>query len=531
MVLEPMNSKPNDRVLVLDFGGQFTQLIARRIRELGSYCEILPANAKLKQIKDFAPKAVILSGGPHSVLSKTAPRADKGIVELGVPLMGICYGMQWLAQRLGGRVEAAKNREYGFMQVEQKVSDSPLFRGVGSSSVKTWMSHGDEVKRLPEGFREVARSRDGSLAAMEDKTKNIYAVQFHPEVTHTENGRAYFENFLKIAKVGKSWDLGDFVEQKIMEIREQVGADRHAICALSGGVDSTVAATMVERAIPGRLTCLYIDSGLQREGESEEVMENFRATGLNVIMVDARKEFLKALKGKTDPEVKRKKVGATFIEVFQREGKRLAKKLGKGHTIDWLVQGTLYPDVIESMPPPGRGGFSSTIKSHHNVGGLPRSMKLKLIEPLRELFKDEVRSIGTKLGVPQKILGRHPFPGPGLSIRCLGEVTEPRLKVLRQADKIFVDALRSHGLYEKIWQAGVVLLPISTVGVMGDGRTYENPVAIRAVTSDDGMTANWYPFSSEFLAEVSSRIINEVKGVNRVVYDISSKPPATIEWE
>lgn len=526
-----MQTKSPDRVLVLDFGGQFTQLIARRVRELGAFCEILPANVKLKEIQAIQPKAIILSGGPHSVIAKNAPRADKGIVDLGIPLLGICYGMQWLAQRLGGRVEPAMNREYGFMRIEQKVSDSPMFRGLGKSELNTWMSHGDEVKRLPEGFREVARSRDGAVAAMEDAGKRFFALQFHPEVTHTENGRKYFANFLDLAGVEKSWDLGDFVERKILEIREQVGADRYAICALSGGVDSTVAATLVERSIPGRLRCFYIDSGLQREGESEEVMENFRATGLHVTLVDARKEFLKALKGKTDPEVKRKRIGATFIDVFQREAKRLSKKLSTGKAVEWLVQGTLYPDVIESLPPPGRGGFSSTIKSHHNVGGLPRSMKIKLIEPLRELFKDEVRTIGTRLGVPQKILSRHPFPGPGLAIRCLGEVTEARLRILRQADKIYIDALRSRGLYDKIWQAGAILLPISTVGVMGDGRTYENPIALRAVTSDDGMTANWYPFPADFLGEVSSRIINEVKGVNRVVYDISSKPPATIEWE
>ena len=520
-----------EKVLVLDYGSQFTQLIARRIREQNVYCEILPANAKLKEIMAHAPKALILSGGPHSVFDKGAPQSDKKIVTLGIPVLGICYGMQWMAHALGGKVEPGKNREYGLMGIKVLEKNSEIFRGFLSEDANTWMSHGDEVKKLPAGFRETARSKDGSVAAMEDPVRKLYALQYHPEVTHTQNGRQYFENFLRIAGVKAEWNLGDFAKEKMREIAAQVGPKAHAICALSGGVDSSVAATMVDRAIPGRLECLYIDSGLQREGESEAVMQSFERTGLSVTMVDARKRFLSALKGLRDPEKKRKAIGKTFIGVFALEAKKLEKKLGKKEKVNWLVQGTLYPDVIESMPPPGRGGFSHTIKSHHNVGGLPKKMHLKLIEPLRELFKDEVRSLGKTLGVPDQILKRHPSPGPGLAIRCLGEVSENRLKVLRAADRIYIETLKSRGLYDKIWQAGVVLLPISTVGVMGDGRTYENPVAIRAVTSDDGMTANWYPFAPDVLGEISSRIINEVKGVNRVVYDISTKPPATIEWE
>ncbi len=392
------------------------------------------------------------------------------------------------------------------------------------------MSHGDEVKELPVGFEEIARSISGSLAAMENENRQAYAVQFHPEVTHTEKGLEFFRNFLSICKIEGGWNIGDFAAHKQKKIAEQVGAKAHAICALSGGVDSTVAATLVERAIPGRLHCLYIDSGLQRDGETAQVMENFRDSGLKVSMVDARAEFLDGLKGLSDPEKKRKLIGKTFIDIFQREEKRLATEL-KQTGIDWLVQGTLYPDVIESMPPPGRGGFSATIKSHHNVGGLPENMKLKLIEPLRELFKDEVRKMGRELGVAEKILGRHPFPGPGLAVRCLGEVTEEKLRVLRAADKIYIDEIRAQGLYDKIWQAGAILVPVGTVGVMGDGRTYEFPIALRAVTSQDGMTADWFRFPLDFLATVSNRIVNEVRGVNRVVYDISTKPPATIEWE
>jgi GMP synthase (glutamine-hydrolysing) len=518
------------RILILDFGSQFTQLIARRIRELGVYAEILPANAKLEEIRSHKAQGIVLSGGPHSVFDPGSPQADPAVMQEGVPVLGICYGMQWMGQVLRGKVEPAHTREYGFMPVHTEDKSSELFAGIKVNEIRTWMSHGDEVKVLPEGFRVSARSQSGSLAAMENPARHWYAVQFHPEVTHTEHGLELFRNFLRLCHAKADWNLGDFAELKAKEIAAQVGERGHAICALSGGVDSTVAATLVEKAIPGRLHCLYIDSGLQRERESEEVMESFRDLGLRVTKVDARAEFLGGLAGEKDPEKKRKIIGKTFIDIFQREEKRLAQEFSQ-EGINWLVQGTLYPDVIESMPPPGRGGFSSTIKSHHNVGGLPEDMKLKLIEPLRELFKDEVRKLGAKLGVPDRILKRHPFPGPGLAVRCLGEVSEEKLRVLRQADKIYIDEIRAAGLYDQIWQAGAILVPVGTVGVMGDGRTYEFPIALRAVTSQDGMTADWFRFPHDVLARISNRIVNEVRGVNRVVYDISTKPPATIEWE
>jgi GMP synthase (glutamine-hydrolysing) len=518
------------RILILDFGSQFTQLIARRVRELGVYSEIFPANTPTATLRALQPRGLILSGGPHSVFDKGSPQGDPEILALGVPVLGICYGMQWLGHELKGSVEPAVTREYGFTRVRVTKSNSPLFHGISDTELNTWMSHGDEVKALPRGFAESARSFSGALAAMEDDTRKIFAVQFHPEVTHTQHGMELFRNFLRICQATGGWNLGDYATSKQKEISSQVGPKAHAICALSGGVDSTVAATLVERAIPGRLHCLYIDSGLQRENEASEVMENFRDSGLRVTKIDARAEFLSGLEGITDPEKKRKFIGKAFIDIFQREEKRLASELGHAG-IDWLVQGTLYPDVIESMPPPGRGGFSSTIKSHHNVGGLPEGMKLKLIEPLRELFKDEVRKMGKELGVADHILKRHPFPGPGLAVRCLGEVTEAKLSVLRAADKIYIEEIRAQGLYDKIWQAGAILVPVGTVGVMGDGRTYEFPIALRAVTSQDGMTADWFRFPLDFLAHVSGRIVNEVRGVNRVVYDISTKPPATIEWE
>jgi GMP synthase (glutamine-hydrolysing) len=518
------------RILILDFGSQFTQLIARRIRELGVYAEILPANAPMEEIRAHAGQGLVLSGGPHSVFDPGSPQANSAILNLGVPVLGICYGMQWLGHALGGKVEPAKTREYGFMPVSVVKKDSPLFAGWQAAEIRTWMSHGDEVRVLPKGFVESARSASGSLAAMEDADRKLFALQFHPEVTHTERGTELFKNFISICQAKAEWNLGSFATQKMAEIAAQVGPRAHAICALSGGVDSTVAATLVERAIPGRLHCLYIDSGLQRENEAEEVMANFHDSGLRVTKVDCRAEFLGSLAGEADPEKKRKIIGKTFIDIFQREEKRLAGEFSQVG-MDWLVQGTLYPDVIESLPPPGRGGFSATIKSHHNVGGLPADMKLKLIEPLRELFKDEVRKLGRELGVAEKILRRHPFPGPGLAVRCLGEVNEKKLAVLRAADKIYIDEIRAAGLYDQIWQAGAILVPVGTVGVMGDGRTYEFPIALRAVTSQDGMTADWFRFPHDVLSRISNRIVNEVRGVNRVVYDISTKPPATIEWE
>ncbi|MCO5142013.1 MAG: glutamine-hydrolyzing GMP synthase [Oligoflexia bacterium] len=519
-----------DRIIILDFGSQFTQLIARRVREVGVYTEILPANAPFHEIKAHNPKGIILSGGPHSVFDSQAPQCDRAVLNLGVPLLGVCYGMQWLAQNLGGKVSPAKVREYGLTPIQILESSSPLFAQVKKSPLNTWMSHGDEVDQLPDGFKIVAKSESGSLASMENRSKNIYALQFHPEVSHTEEGAKLLNAFIEICNPKKEWNLKNFAQEKISEIQKQVGTTAHAICALSGGVDSTVAATLVEKAIPGRLHCLYIDSGLQRKNESQEVMKSFENSGLKVSLIDAQKDFLTALSGLTDPEQKRKAIGKTFIEIFQREEKRLAKEVGE-KTLDWLVQGTLYPDVIESMPPPGRGGFSATIKSHHNVGGLPENMKLSLIEPLRELFKDEVRKLGKELGVSSEILGRHPFPGPGLAVRCLGEVTKEKLDILREADSIYISEIRAAKLYDQIWQAGTILIPISTVGVMGDGRTYEYPVALRAVVSQDGMTADWFRFPHEVLAKISNRIVNEVRGVNRVVYDISTKPPATIEWE
>ncbi len=514
-------------VLILDFGSQFTQLIARRVRELHCYGEILPGNTSLSTIKALRPQALILSGGPYSVLADEAPSGDAGILDMGIPVLGICYGMQWMAHRLGSTVYSSEKREYGFMEIHTQ-QKGELFRGI-SPTLRTWMSHGDEVKTPPPGFCETARSVGGTLAAMEDSKRRLFALQFHPEVTHTQEGTQLLENFLSIAGVERDWDIGDFAQKKIKAIQDQVGPTGHAICALSGGVDSSVAAVLVEKALPNRMDCIYVDTGLQREGELEEVQKSFSTLGLRTHVVDAEKEFLHALRGVVDPEKKRKIIGHLFVDIFHRESKRLTLESGK--SIRWMVQGTLYPDVIESVPPPGQGGFSSTIKSHHNVGGLPKDMPLELIEPLRELFKDEVRVLAGALGIPQEITSRHPFPGPGLAVRCLGEVTSERLQMLRSADKIYIDILRERGLYHKIWQAGAILLPISTVGVMGDGRTYENPIALRAVVSDDGMTANWYPFNPEVLKEISSRIVNGVKGVNRVVYDISNKPPATIEWE
>ena len=517
-----------DTVVILDFGSQFTQLITRRVRENQIYAEVFPADISMEKLEAIAPKAIILSGSPHSTLDEKAPVADRKIFKMGIPVLGLCYGMQWMASVFEGKVEESATCEYGPMGVEIKRASSRLFQDI-PKSIKTWMSHGNEVKALPKDFLDTAYSLDGSLAAMEHKELPFYALQFHPEVTHTEKGMELIRNFLSLTNIEKKWNMKNFIVEKEKEITEQIGKEEQVICALSGGVDSTVAAVLVEQAIPGRLSCLYVDNGLQRKNERQDVEALLSKIKLSVEYIDASDRFLDALKGVQDPEEKRKIIGKTFIAVFEEESKRISKE--KKRKINWMLQGTLYPDVIESVPPPGRGNFSATIKSHHNVGGLPEKMDFKLLEPFRELFKDEVRALGKELGIPEENLLRHPFPGPGLAVRCLGDIRKDRLAILQEADAVFIKFLRDKGLYKKIWQAGAILLPVSTVGVMGDQRSYEYPIVLRAVISNDGMTASWYPFSTEELKEVSARIINEVRGVNRVVYDVSNKPPATIEWE
>ncbi len=514
----------SEKILILDFGGQYTQLIARRLRELGVYCEIQPCTAGLDAVRAFRPRGVVLSGGPASVLAPGSPRPDPGVYELGVPILGICYGEQLFAHELGGRVETADRREYGPASIEVK-SSSPLFRGL-PASLDVWMSHGDRVAALPPGFEPVASNASSPFAAVEDARRRFYGVQFHPEVVHTPRGRDVLRNFaLGICGCSGSWSMRAYAEVAVETIRAQVGGG-HAICALSGGVDSAVAALLVHRAVGDRLRCIFVDNGLLRAGEREQVEDVFgRMFHLPLVTVDARRRFLGKLAGVVDPEAKRKIIGREFIAVFEEEVERLA---GRGSRAEFLVQGTLYPDVIESV---SFKGPSATIKSHHNVGGLPEVMKLALVEPLRELFKDEVRVLGTELGLPEEIVRRQPFPGPGLAIRVLGEVTEERLEVLRQADAIVQAEVRSAGLYEKLWQTFAVLLPVRSVGVMGDERTYESTCAIRAVESTDGMTGDWARLPYDLLGRLSSRIINEVRGINRVVYDVSSKPPATIEWE
>ena len=518
-------------MLILDFGSQYTQLIARRVREQRVYCEIHPCTVSLDQIRALSPSAVILSGGPSSVFEEGAPSVDRGVFELGVPVLGICYGMQLFCHLLGGAVEKALEREYGPARVEVKKPEGLLAGFTAGEHFDVWMSHGDRVRALPPGFETFASTPSAPFAAVGNLERRIFGVQFHPEVVHTPRGAELLRAFLfDVAKLPPDWTPGSFVEETVAKVREQIGPDAHAICGLSGGVDSSVAAVLVSRAIGDRLTCIFVDNGLLRKNEAAEVVRMFRehvAIGdhgegrLNLVHVDASQQFLDALRGVEDPEQKRKIIGRVFIEVFDAEAKKV-----KGAT--HLVQGTLYPDVIESV---SFKGPSATIKTHHNVGGLPEKMNLSLCEPLRELFKDEVREVGASLGMPHHVLWRHPFPGPGLAIRCLGEVTAEKLEALREADAIFIEELRAHDLYEQVWQAFSVILPVRSVGVMGDGRTYENVLSLRAVTSKDGMTADWARLPYDFLAKVSSRIINEVRGINRVVYDVSSKPPATIEWE
>ena len=518
------DSLSHDKILIVDFGSQVTQLIARRVREERVYCEIVPFQKAEAAFREMKPKGVILSGGPASVLDQDAPLAPKAIYEAGVPVLGICYGEQAMAQQLGGKVEAGHHREFGRAEVE--VTDmTPLFDGVWEVGQKypVWMSHGDRVTAPPKGFKVVGTSSNAPIAMIADEARQFYATQFHLEVMHTPHGAAILRNFVrKIVRCTGDWTMRAFRQEAIEKIRRQVGKGK-VICGLSGGVDSSVAAVLIHEAIGEQLTCVFVDHGLLRLGEAENVAALFRGHyNIPLVHVDASEMFLKALDGVEDPEVKRKTIGKLFIDVFEAE----AKKIGGA---DFLAQGTLYPDVIESVS--FTGGPSVTIKSHHNVGGLPERMNMQLVEPLRELFKDEVRALGRELGLPDVFVGRHPFPGPGLAIRCPGPITREKLEILRGADAVYIEEIRRAGLYDDIWQAFAVLLPVRTVGVMGDYRTYDYVVGLRAVTSTDGMTADFYPFDMAFIGGVATRIINEVKGVNRVVYDVTSKPPGTIEWE
>ncbi len=507
-----------EKILVLDFGSQYTQLIARRIRELNVYCEIHPYNHPPKI--DASVKGVILSGSPYSVRDTEAPQIDLNAIKGKMPLLGVCYGAQYLAHNFGGEVKASKVREYGRALLSKIIPENALIKELRETTA-VWMSHGDTIVKAPENSEIIASTADVKVAAFHIAGENTWGIQFHPEVYHSEEGMTLLRHFVvDICGCKQDWTPASYVENTIQELREQLGNDK-VVLALSGGVDSTVCAVLLQRAIGDRLTCIFVDHGLLRKGEFEGVLESYKHMGLNVKGIDASDKFLADLAGVTDPEAKRKVIGRDFIEVFDVEAHKI-------QDVKWLGQGTIYPDVIESI---SVNGPSATIKSHHNVGGLPEKMNLKIVEPLRLLFKDEVRRIGRELGIDPILLGRHPFPGPGLGIRLLGEVTKPKLDILREADKIFIDALRAEGLYDKIWQAGVMLLPVQSVGVMGDERTYEWCVALRAVTSTDAMTADWYHLPYEFMARVSNEIINKVRGINRVVYDISSKPPATIEWE
>jgi GMP synthase (glutamine-hydrolysing) len=508
-------------ILIIDFGSQYNQLIARRVREHKVYCQIEPPWVSVERIESMTPEGIILSGGPASIYQKNSPKADNRIFNMGIPILGICYGMHYMVDALGGRVKGARAREYGFARLKIK-SDTGVFDGL-QKEIKCWMSHGDSIERLPKGFRVTASTPSTRVAAAEDSQKGFYGLQFHPEVAHTPRGKRMLKNFLfKICGCKKTWTMESFIEDSVQEIRELVGGHK-VILGLSGGVDSSVTGLLLHEAVGDQLTCIFVDNGLLREGEAEQVRELFkRHFKVNLRFVSAKGLFLRGLKGVVDPEKKRKVIGRVFIDAFEKEAHKL-------QGVRFLAQGTLYPDIVESRS--AFGGPSAVIKSHHNVGGLPKRMRLRLIEPLRHLFKDEVRLLGKALGLPEDLVWRQPFPGPGLAIRIIGEVTQRRLSMLREVDAIFHEEISSGGFYRKLWQSFAVLLPLKSVGIMGDQRTYEHIVALRAVTSTDGMTADWAKLPHTLLGRISNRIINEVRGVNRVVYDVSSKPPSTIEWE